>query len=67
MFQTGSFLVRRSRNNQGNPFTLLLIFEGNLFKLAIRRRDDGKLALGKESSGGEIVSIYPWWRECCPH
>lgn len=45
----GTFLIRES-TKQGNfqPYTMMVLFQNNVYNLKIRVRADGKMALGEE-------------------
>ena len=56
----GAFVVRESqKGGVSNPFTVTLVYAGNVYNLHIRRRPDDKFAIGKEKSG-EIVSLLAY-------
>ena len=45
--QGGTYLVRDSKGS-GQPYTLGIFYNGDIFNISIRKRPDGKFALGKE-------------------
>lgn len=47
--QDGTFLVRKSTKGGDNqPYTLVVLYEGHVYNLKMRRRKDGQIALGEE-------------------
>lgn len=58
-FQDGTFLIRES-TKQGHiqPYTMMVLFQNNIYNLKIRVRPDGKMALGEEKPDEIVRSFY---------
>ena len=59
--QNGCYLVRRSKNGgETKPYTLAIIYSGQVFNLNIRKKTNSKYALGM-AKADEQVWIVVWF------
>jgi SH2 domain len=59
--QEGAFVIRESTSGrQQQPYTMCLFHDGTVFTLMIRRKPNGKLALGSEKPLEEVGALVNW-------